>query len=113
MKRQRLGAEHILHELSQATIIQTGQEHCCETGGAAAQQDRQDLSPLATVHGGLKVDQSKQMSELESEYAGLKRIVASHAIDMAITNEVASGEPLNPPRRWSAVEYCIDHSHAL
>ena len=42
-------------------------------------------------YGGLRVDQAKRFRELEKENARLKRIVADHALDLAIMKEAVSG----------------------
>jgi transposase-like protein len=43
-------------------------------------------------YGGMKVDQTKRLKELEKENARLKKIVAEKEIDLSILKEVAEGK---------------------
>lgn len=42
-------------------------------------------------YGGLRVDQAKNLKQLEQENARLKKIVADQAVDLSILKEVAKG----------------------
>jgi hypothetical protein len=42
-------------------------------------------------YGGVRVDQARRLKDLERENMRLKRVVADHALDIAILKEAASG----------------------
>ena len=44
------------------------------------------------MYGGMKVDQARQLKELEAENARLKRAVADLTVDKLILKEVAEGK---------------------
>ena len=89
MARQRFSAEQIIHKLREADVE-------LAKGTAVKQVCRQFNIADKTYYrwrreeGGLKVDQAKGMKELEQKNARRKRIVANHAIDLAILREAAN-----------------------
>jgi transposase-like protein len=89
MARQRFSAEQIIHKLREADVE-------LAKGTAVKQVCRQLNIADKTYYrwrreeGGLKVDQAKGMKELEQKNARRKRIVANHAIDLAILREAAN-----------------------
>lgn len=56
-------------------------------------------------YGGLKMDQTKRLKELERENGKLKRLVAELSLDKQILKDNCGGKLLSPERRRCAVEH--------
>ncbi len=89
-KRKRYAAEEIISKLREAEVhFAQG-----ETVGQVARRlgvSEQSYYRWRREYGGMRVDQSKRLKELERENARLKRLVAEQALDNSILREVASG----------------------
>ncbi len=91
MKRKRHSAEQIISKLREAEVLlQKGQAvpQACRQLGVTAQT----YYRWRKEYGGMRVDQAKQLKDLEKENTQLKKIVADQALDMAILKDVASGK---------------------
>ena len=90
MKRKRHSPEQIIAKLREAEAKKAagldGEQICRQLA----------ISP-ATYHkwrnqyGGLKVDQMKQLKQLQKENAQLKKLVADQALDISLLKEVSRG----------------------
>ena len=83
-------AEQIIHKLREAEVeLARGQSVpvVCRKIGVS----EQTYYRWRREYGGLRVDQARQMKEMERENARLKRIVADQALDIAILTEAAQG----------------------
>ena len=90
MARKRFTAEQIVAKLRQAEVeLAKGQKtpQVCKKLGVS----EQTYYRWRREYGGLSIDQAKRLKELEKENARLKKVVADQALDMAILNEVNSG----------------------
>ena len=90
MPRKHLTAEEIIHKLREAEVLlvqgQKTREVCRKLGVA-----KQAYYRWRKEYGGIKVDQAKQLWELEKENSRLKRLLAEAGLDKAILREAASG----------------------
>ncbi|WP_158793820.1 IS3 family transposase [Granulicella sp. L60] len=59
-------------------------------------------------YGGLKVDQARQLKELEQEDAKLKRLVSELSLEKLVLKDIAFGKLLSPERRRCAVIHARD-----
>jgi putative transposase len=83
-------AEQIIHKLREAEVeLARGQSVpvVCRKIGVS----EQTYYRWRREYGGLRIDQARQMKEMERENARLKRIVADQALDIAILTEAAQG----------------------
>jgi putative transposase len=90
MPKQRYTPEEILQHL-RTVELDTGQglavlASCRKLGLTEQTSDR-----WKKEYGGLRVDHATRLKGLEQEHLRLKRIVADHALDLSIVNEVAAG----------------------
>ncbi len=90
MARKRFAAEEIIHKLREAEVALAK--------GLSVEQVVKQLGVTVQTYyrwrreyGGLKVDQAKQLKELEKENARLKKLLAESELDKAILKEAASG----------------------
>lgn len=89
-KGKRVGAEEIVSKLRLAEVdLSRGQsiEEVCKK----LQISPQSFYRWRKEYGGLEIDQTKRLKDLERENARLKRLVADQALDNAMLRDVASG----------------------
>jgi transposase-like protein len=90
MPRKRFSVEQIIHHLCEADVLlaqgQTVGEVCRRIG-----VPEQSYYRWRKEYGGLKVEQVRQLKELEQENARLKRAVADLTLDKLILQEAAEG----------------------
>ncbi len=90
MKCKQHSAEQIISKLREAEVLlQKGQAvaQVCRQLGVTAQK----YYRWRKEYGGMRMDQTKRLKDLEKENTQLKKIVADQALDMAILKDVASG----------------------
>ena len=90
MARKRYTTEQIICKLREAEIkLASGQttSQVCKKLGITDQT----YYRWREEYGGLRVDQAKNLKQLEQENARLKKIVADQAVDLSILKEVAKG----------------------
>jgi transposase-like protein len=83
-------AEQIIHKLREAEVeLARGQSVpvVCRKIGVS----EQTYYRWRREYGGLRIDQARQMKDMERENARLKKIVADQALDIAILKEAAQG----------------------
>ncbi len=91
MARKRFKPEEIISKLRQVEVLQS-------QGMAVVDAIRQIGVTEVTYYrwrkeyGGMRVDQTKRLKELEKDNARLKRLVADKELDLAILKEVAEGK---------------------
>ena len=91
MARTRHSPEQIVAKLRQIELdVGKGQTTplACKKAGIT----EQTFYRWRKEYGGMKVDQTKRLKELEKENARLKKIVAEKEIDISILKEVAQGK---------------------
>ena len=90
MPRKRYSVEQILSKLREAEVElsrgATTPEVCRKIGVSD-----QTYYRWRKEYGGLRIDQTTRLKELERENARLKRLVADQALDISILKEAASG----------------------
>lgn len=88
MMRKRFTPEQIIHKLREVEVDlakgRTIPEACKKIGIV-----EQTYYRWRREYGGLRVDQAKQLKELEKENARLKKVVADLSLDNAILKEAA------------------------
>ncbi len=62
-----------------------------DTGFEGSRDRRADVLPVRKEYGGLQVDQTKRLKELEQEKSKLKRLVANLSLDNLVLKDFASG----------------------
>ncbi len=91
MPKKRYNAEEIIQKLRGADVLlgqgKTVSQSCKQIGVSDQTYYRWRKS-----YGGMKVDQARQLKELEAENARLKRAVADLTVDKLILKEVAEGK---------------------
>ena len=90
MPRKRHTAAEIVHRLREAQVALA----IVLTTGEVVRQlgvTEQPIHRWRKEYGGLRVDQAKNLKQLEQENARLKKIVADQAVDLSILKEVAKG----------------------
>ena len=90
MAKKKYTAEQIIGMLREVEVL-LGQgqtvAHAVRHIGIVEQTDYR----WRKEYGGMKVDQAKQLRELEKENGRLKKLVADQALDIAILKDIASG----------------------
>jgi putative transposase len=90
MPGKRFGAEQIIPKLREAEVdLAKGLTvaQACKKIGVT----EQTYYRWRKEYGGVRMDQSKRMQDLEKENARLKRLLADAELDKAILREAASG----------------------
>ncbi len=90
MARKRHSAEQIVSMLRQIEI-DTGKGESCAVACKKAGVTEQTYYRWRKEYGGLRVDQTRRLKELEKENARLKRLVADKELDLSILKEIAQG----------------------
>lgn len=90
MPRKRFTPEQIINKLREAEVAlsqgKTMVQICKKL-----EVTEQTYYRWRKEYGGMKVNQAKHMKDLESENAGLKKLVADLSLDNAILKEAAKG----------------------
>ncbi|MBX2988499.1 MAG: IS3 family transposase [Bdellovibrionaceae bacterium] len=97
-------------------IVQILRNMEIETGRGISQEEacRKHGITLQTFYrwrkefGGLQVDQTRRLKELEIENQRLKKVVAELALDNSVLKENQQGKLLSPSRKREAVEHAIE-----
>ena len=90
MPKKRYSPEQIINSLREAGVL-------LSQGNATAQAARhlgiteQTYYRWRKEYGGMRINQTKRLKELEKENARLKKLVADQALDLAILKDVAEG----------------------
>lgn len=85
MKKSRFTAEQIVSILNEATKRETKLAEICRTHGIT----EQTYYRWRRAYGGLQAREAKRLRALEDENRRLKQLVADHALDIAMLNDVA------------------------
>jgi len=91
MAKKRHNAEQIVAKLRQIEI-DLGKGLTAAQACKKAAITEQTYYRWRKEYGGMRVDQTKRLKELEKENARLKRLVADKELDLAILKEVAEGK---------------------
>ncbi len=90
MRRKRYSAKEIVNKLREADVALskglTAAKACRKIGVS-----EQTYYRWRREYGGMKVDQTKRLKELEKENGRLKQLVAELSLDKAMLDEVARG----------------------
>jgi len=90
MPKKRYSPEQIINSLREAGVL-------LSQGNTTAQAARhlgiteQTYYRWRKEYGGMRINQTKRLKELEKENARLKKLVADQALDLAILKDVAEG----------------------
>ena len=90
MPKRRFTAEQIIPKLREAEIEQANGRsvaQACKKIGVT----EQTYYRCRKEYGGLRLDQSKRLKELEKENTRIKKLLAEAELDKAILKEAASG----------------------
>lgn len=89
-KRRRHTPDQIIRKLAEGNkLLASGQElaEVCRHPEIAESTWHRWLAQ----HGGMKASDAKRLKELEAENAGLKRLVANHALDIEMLKDLSAG----------------------
>ncbi|MBM3650101.1 MAG: IS3 family transposase [Alphaproteobacteria bacterium] len=104
MARKRHTAEEIIGKLREAEVL-IAQGRSVGEAARAIGVTEQSYYRWRKEYGGLKMDQSRRLKELERENGRLRKAVADLTLDKLILAEAAPGKLLSPARRRAAVEH--------
>ena len=90
MSRKRYSAEEIINKLHEAEVLQSKGETIAEVVRQLGVSEM-TYYKWRKEYGGLRVDQAKQLKELEHENSQLRKVVADLTIDNSILKEAARG----------------------
>ncbi len=90
MARKRFTAEQIIRMLREVEIL-LGQGQTVAQAVKHIDVTEQTYYRWRKKYGEMQVDQAKRLRELEKENNRLKRLVADHALDIAILKDISSG----------------------
>jgi putative transposase len=90
MGRKHFKAEEIIQQL-RTVELEEGKGLSLEEASRKVGVTPQTIIRWRKEYGGLRVDQTKRMKELEIENQRLKKIVANQALENSMLKEIASG----------------------
>lgn len=91
MTKKRFGAEQVINKLREVEVMLSNGS----TIGEASKKigvTEQTYYRWRKQYGGMKVEQTKRLKELEKENSRLKKLVADLSLDNAILKEVSRGK---------------------
>ena len=91
MPRKKHSPEQIVGKLRQIEI-DVGSGQTTSAACKKANITEQTYYRWRKEYGGMKVDQTRRLKELEKENARLKRLLADKELDLSILKEVAEGK---------------------
>ncbi len=90
MARKRDTPEQVVNLLRQVEVgVANGEDDSAELQGALIQSRPPTVGARST--GGVQVDQSKRLKELEQENSKLKRLVANLSLEKLVLKDIAEG----------------------